>query len=221
METLNDLIKYVKQIDNEFGFLSQYVNGLKGEKREGFWRGVLLVLEIEKKLTNERAIDIWFDEVLGEDDNRTIFYHKYVKKDRGNGSMEKQLHLLDVGILLTKNDMEFDYYNRPYGNDLGRKKYAFYDEDQTLYPANKLNETIKKATDYVKNGVDNTYAIIVNEGECKYSDDVDVANILIDDIECTYELEDVIFSVAKINGKLVENFINDIYDGKLLERSEQ
>lgn len=82
METLNDLIKYVKQIDNEFGFFSQYVDDLRGEKREGFWRGVLLVLEIEKKLTNEMAMDVWFDEVLGEHDSRTVFYHKYVKRER-------------------------------------------------------------------------------------------------------------------------------------------
>lgn len=105
----------------------------------------------------------------------------------------------DVGVLLTKDDEEFESYSLVYDH-----KYGYYDEDQTAYKASDLDEAIKYAKEYVANGVDMTYAVITDQGQFNYCEQFDA-----EDIEgFTYHCEDVIYSVAKINGVIVENFIN-------------
>lgn len=91
-------------------------------------------------------------------------------------------YYIEMGVLIMPNeDPElFDQYNNVFN-----KKYGFFDEDR--YKASVLEEAKSNAFEYVKNGVENTYAIIT-EGN-------------------SYAMEDVIFSVAKLNGNLVENFL--------------
>lgn len=104
---------------------------------------------------------------------------------------------LDVGVLLTKDDEEFDGYSQVYDH-----KYGYYDEYQRAYKEKDLAKAIKYAREYVADGVDMTYAVITNQGQINYTkfDEDDIDNF-------TYLLEDVIFSVAKINDEIIENFI--------------
>lgn len=104
-------------------------------------------------------------------------------------------YLLDEGILLTKNDSEFESYNCVYD-----KKYGYYDEGQSYIKT--LDEAIKEAKSYVENGVENTYAIVSNT---TLDDDVDINDC---PAECEeYIVDNVVFSIAKINGTIIENFL--------------
>ena len=71
--------------------------------------------------------------------------------------MKKELFRLDIGVLLNKDDEEFECYNQVY-----TKEFGFYDEDQSIYL--DYNDAIKEAKEYVKNGVDRTYAVISSDG---------------------------------------------------------
>lgn len=109
-----------------------------------------------------------------------------------------KVYLLDEGILLTEKDEDFESYNIVYD-----KKYGYYDEGQ-CYVAT-LEDAINQAKQYVSEGVDNTYAVVSNT---ILNDDIDIN----DDDLCVeneeYLLEDVVYSVAKINGNIIENFIS-------------
>jgi hypothetical protein len=106
-------------------------------------------------------------------------------------------YLLDVGILLTEKDTEFESYNTVYD-----KKYGYYDEGQ-CYIATE-DEAIKQAKQYVVDGVENTYAVVSNT---TLDDDIDINDdeLCVEDEE--YITDNIVYSVAKINGKIVENFI--------------
>lgn len=100
-------------------------------------------------------------------------------------------YLLDEGILLSENDDEFKDYATVYD-----KKYGYYDEGQFYIKSE--TEAIKNAKAYVEAGVENTYAIVSNT--TLDDDDMDV------DYE-EYILDNVVYSVAKLNGEIVENFL--------------
>ncbi|MEE1255979.1 MAG: hypothetical protein UHN47_05650 [Lachnospiraceae bacterium] len=104
-------------------------------------------------------------------------------------------YLLDEGVLLTKEDAEYEAYATVYD-----KKYGYYDEGQ-CYKADKTTATIN-AKRYVEDGVENTYAIVSNTW---LPNDFDFEEGYVEDEK--YKLEDVIYSVAKINGEIVENFL--------------
>ena len=116
--------------------------------------------------------------------------------------MKTNAILLDVGVLLTKDDEEFDYYSSVYDH-----KYGYYDEDQTAYKEEDLAKAIQDARQYVTDGVDMTYAVITNQGQINYVGDTLETEWALDDF--TYNHEDVIFSVAKINGEIKEFFIEE------------
>lgn len=109
------------------------------------------------------------------------------------------LKQLEVGILLTdKSNKEYDFYSKVYGG-----KYGFYNENNIAYREADVKEAIEYAKEYVKNGVDMTYAILTNQGLCEYDepfDDGATENF-------TYEYSDIEYSIAKINGTIVEGFI--------------
>lgn len=106
----------------------------------------------------------------------------------------------DVGILLTESDKEFNLYSKVYDH-----KYGYYDENQISYRSKDTNEAIDYARYYVNKGVDMTYAVVTNQGEHEYEPPFD--NGIIEHFE-RYTCEDIIYSVAKINGCIVENFID-------------
>ena len=104
-------------------------------------------------------------------------------------------YLVDVGVLLSENDDEFESYAIVYD-----KKYGYYDENQFYLPTEE--EAIDFAKVYVKDGVDNTYGVI---SLTELDDDFDFTDCVFGPEH--YLLNDVVYSVAKINGKIVENFI--------------
>lgn len=107
---------------------------------------------------------------------------------------------LDVGVLLTADDDydEYEIYSQIYD-----REYGYYDEYIRGYQEKDLEEAIQYAREYVADGVDMTYAIITNQGKINYANKFDE-----NDIEgFTYNAEDVIFSVAKIYGIIVEDFV--------------
>ena len=107
---------------------------------------------------------------------------------------------LDVGVLLNNDNEDFTAYNTVYD-----EKYGYYDENQIAYKKDELELAIKFARDYVKKGVNMTYAVITDQGECSNGydgnfDDCDIRGF-------DYCLENVVFSIAKIDDKIVENFV--------------
>jgi hypothetical protein len=111
--------------------------------------------------------------------------------------MKMTAYLVDVGILLSDDDKEYDNYAIVYD-----KCHGYYDENQ-FYTKTK-EEAIKYVKDYIKRGVDgiNAYGV-VSETNIIY--DYDFEN---DDIgEESYHPADVVYSLAKINGEIKENFV--------------
>ena len=104
-------------------------------------------------------------------------------------------YLVEVGILLTKEDEEFEAYSGVYN-----RIYGFYDEDQ--YYVKEKEVAILNAKNYVEKGVENTYAIVSGT---ILPEDFDFENGVVEDAE--YNMENVVYSVAKFNGELVENFL--------------
>lgn len=109
--------------------------------------------------------------------------------------MAKKAYLIDVGILLDSSDKEVDAYNTVYD-----KKHGYYDENQ--YYKAYLQQAIREANAYVNAGVDQTYAVVSKTMVPDYSklEDTPVEGE-------SYNLENVVYSVAKLNGKVVPNFI--------------
>lgn len=108
-----------------------------------------------------------------------------------------RVYILEEGILLSKDNKEYDFYGTVYD-----KEYGYYNEVQCYL--GKLHEAIESAKKYVEKGVNMTYAIV---SKTDLTDDTDLE----DEDLCVqgekYLVEDVVYSVAKINGKIVENFI--------------
>lgn len=106
------------------------------------------------------------------------------------------LFLVDVGVLLSEKDDEFSSYNQVYD-----KKHGFYDEDQ-YYSADK-NLAIEQVKQYVAQGVENSYGVVsISDTE---NTNQDIANLNVSGE--TYDAASVVYSVAKIDGTLVEHFV--------------
>ena len=106
-------------------------------------------------------------------------------------------YIAEVGVLLTPDHEEFHCYNTHYN-----RAFGFFDEDMYCIKPNEKDTAIKEALDYVTAGVDLTYAIL---SEVWLPDDFDfemssVDNSIIDD------MGDVVYSAAKFNGDIVEDF---------------
>ncbi len=133
-----------------------------------------------------------------------MFYPFFTEKDEDEYNTDEiktvECHLIccDTGVLLTQNDSLFQGYSIVYDH-----KYGYYDENQTAYKKEDLEKAIADARLYVNDGVDMTYAVISDQGICWCSEPFDSSETL----GFTFAKEDVLYSIAKINGKIVENFI--------------
>lgn len=107
-----------------------------------------------------------------------------------------KVFLLDEGVLLSSESDYFDCYNMVYD-----KKWGYHDEGQCYI---KDKETaINDAINYVKEGVEKTYAVITST---IIDDSADLDDCPVEDEN--YDVNDIIFSVAKINGEIVFGFID-------------
>ena len=112
------------------------------------------------------------------------------------GGINMRAYLIDEGILLTENEKGYENYATVYD-----KKYGYYDENQ--YYVKEQQKAIEEARAYVKKGNENTYAIVSN---ATLDDDVDLDGLIVDCEE--YILDNVVYSVAKINGEIIEDFLD-------------
>lgn len=64
MNTLNEVWKYLCQRPG-YDLMQFYVKN-PNEVAKAFWNGVLTVLEIEEKITQEQGMNIWNELVKGE-----------------------------------------------------------------------------------------------------------------------------------------------------------
>ncbi|MBQ7673587.1 MAG: hypothetical protein IJT36_03560 [Alphaproteobacteria bacterium] len=111
--------------------------------------------------------------------------------------MTRDVYLIEFGILLDKNSKEAKGYTTVYD-----KEYGYFDEDQFYSTKESYEEKKAEYLDYVKEGVENTY-IVVSETAIDDNDEDELPQVS----EENYLCSNVVFSAAKINGKIVENFI--------------
>lgn len=111
---------------------------------------------------------------------------------------------IEVGVLLSPDNDEFDDYSCV-NKDL---PFGFFDEDQFSVGRDRFDEMKEYVLDYVKNGVEKTYGIVsVQEPfEGESMDEYDSTGAPLD-YECFKDKDFILYSIAKIDGKLVEGFL--------------
>lgn len=131
---------------------------------------------------------------------------KYIKSSR-----DDNFYLVDVGVLLTENDEEFESYNMVYD-----EKFGYYDEH--MYYVADEDSAISQVKEYVQKGNPNTYGVVSYAGSLYQWIDLDDESVSDEEIDSflgdldvadeDYLVENIVYSVYKDeNGKLVENFI--------------
>lgn len=110
-----------------------------------------------------------------------------------------RVYLLEEGVLLEKSNSDYSSYNNVYD-----KLHGYYDEGQCYEES--LEKAIAHAKYYVAMGVDGTYAVVSN---ATIDDDIDnIDELDVQDEE--YIVDNVVYSIAKIDGEIVENFIKGV-----------
>lgn len=118
----------------------------------------------------------------------------------------KKIYQVEVGVLLNKDNEEFEYYNNAFD-----KQWGYYDENIWFTTSKQFAR--QSALQYVKNGVENTYAIISVVGELPNDMIIYNGNIVDKDYHdydsefISEHLEDTIESYANLNHRLVKNFL--------------
>ena len=108
----------------------------------------------------------------------------------------KKVYIVDTGNLYNFNDKDcFDIYKNVYDR---RRGYCTV----LSYYGPTLELAVDRALWHLDNRGQNSYSIV---SEICVSTDIDIDNTPVE--EESYPAKDVVFSAAKIDGKLVENFI--------------
>lgn len=104
-------------------------------------------------------------------------------------------YLVDVGVLLEKQNDKFDFYSCVYDH-----KYGYYDENQ--YYVSTKEKAIKQAKEYVENGIETTYGIVslTTLDDSITKQDIDDGNVDVSNEH--YLKEDVCVGYAKINNQV-------------------
>ena len=108
-------------------------------------------------------------------------------------------YCLDVGVLLSPEDEFFECYEA-YDND----KYGFYDENQIAYLDKDKEDAISYGKAYVENGVDGTYAVLTDQGECENGNDSDFDLIISANAK---DLDNIISLTETEKGRLLSRWI--------------
>lgn len=117
----------------------------------------------------------------------------------------------ECGVLVGPDDSEFDYY----ANNNPNLPYGFYDESQGMFATKHLDFWLDGMHNYVKNGVDNTYAIISFQGLVDFDskEHIDLLNDTyefdVSDMSYTFfkNANEVVWSCCKKDGKLIIGFL--------------
>ena len=117
------------------------------------------------------------------------------------------VYLVDCGILLPPTDPEFSAYNMVYDH-----KYGYYDCGDGQYYSDASLEELKQIGLYTVTNLspeDDTYFIIqptfLPDYVLEDGDFDGVGDIPVEDE--TYNVKDIVWSIARINGKIIENFV--------------
>lgn len=105
-------------------------------------------------------------------------------------------YLVDKGYLVDAK--EFENYATVYD-----KKYGYYDEAQ--YYERTEEKAIKDAKLYVENSKEDRYVVISNttlDDDFEFEDDDGIGYE-------EYILDNVVYSIAIINGKIIEHFLGE------------
>ena len=115
---------------------------------------------------------------------------------------------VEVGVLVPPTDEAFGYYsiNNP------KLPFGFYDENQYAVQEDCFDRERQYVEEYVMNGVEGTYGVISCQGVLKeLPDDDSFVDDLTNYIQMSYTFfqnsNEVLFSVCKKDGKLVEGFL--------------
>lgn len=137
-----------------------------------------------------------------------------------------KIYKVEVGVLLEETSSEYSSYNTVYD-----KLNAYYDENTLIFV--DLEDAKKYTKEYVSKGKDRTYGIISDLGELPenmevstsqeliFSEDgisVDLLNAF--DSSIMYGVSSIVYSVKKIDGKLIENFIGKTKQDESLKCSK-
>ena len=110
-------------------------------------------------------------------------------------SERKNVFVVDLGVILPNDHKEISLYNGVYDQKRG------YFDKTTSYVESR-DEAIKAAKDYVKKGSDGVYGIV---STADVPADTDLKNT---PVSCVmYDVESVVFSNAKIGGKIKTKFV--------------
>ena len=104
-------------------------------------------------------------------------------------------YLVDVGILLKPNEEEFEFYSCVYDH-----KYGYYDTNQ--YYVLTLEQAKKDVQEHINQTDNYAYGVI---SITELSDDFDFEDC--HDIQEHYLINDIEYSICKINNEIKENFI--------------
>lgn len=121
--------------------------------------------------------------------------------------LSSESYFWETGVLLPEGHAEMDSYNIVWDY-----KHGYYNENYDLIKGDpKSLELLKEdLLSEVKQGVDRTYAIIADNGTVEYDDEDDweyaVDKILGGEFP-NCKAKDVVWSVVKIDGKLIEDFV--------------
>lgn len=125
----------------------------------------------------------------------------------------------ECGVLVEPGDSEFEAYSMPKNCEIPNLPYGFYDEEQSFFPDHLFPQIKEQVLNYVKDGVDKTYAII------SFQDIYDVAEaheiLKNEDISGTMDYSffsdksNILYSVCKINGEIQEGFLEKQLDAAL------
>lgn len=180
------LCKYIQ--DNEYNYLLvDYINSLEWLRK--------CPLELETEAAKK------FDDACKVREEAA----EKMKAPEGKDS----IFAFECGVLLSLEHDEFDYYV----NNNPKLPYGFYDENQGMFLKHELGNELYGLRDYVKNGVDNTYAVISFQGFVDIGSDAH-ENLLkgkfdTGDVSYTFfkNLDEIVWSACKIDGKLIEGFL--------------
>lgn len=120
-----------------------------------------------------------------------------------------KVYKAEVGVLLAKDDIEYNDYSGVYG-----QKHSFYDENTAFFT--ELDSAKEYVKDYVESGVDYTYGVISDLKELPEGEDIKIENNYIEDYievfgldtDLLYGKENVVYSVVKTKDGLVEDFLD-------------
>ena len=104
--------------------------------------------------------------------------------------------LVDEGILLNPDDKEFSSYNMVYD-----MKYGYHDCEGQFY-VKDLKEAVEEALSYVEEGNVMSYAVV---SSTFIDDSADLDDCPVEDE--SYDVESIIYCVARFDGGIVTNFI--------------